>query len=112
MLNELHEYNKYRKSKNRNPISIGIGIHTGKLILGVVGEENRLNGTVIADSVNLASRIEGLTKTYRASILISENTFKNIDDDEEKYFYQICLEIQSINDVNFLKNIIHFLLKH
>ncbi len=88
MLDELHEYNKYRRSKNRNPISIGIGVHTGKLILGVVGEENRLNGTVIADSVNLASRIESLTKTYRASLLISENTFKNIDN-EGKYFYRV-----------------------
>jgi len=85
MLETLHDYNKRRKTKNRIPISIGIGIHTGKLILGILGEKNRLNGTVISDSVNLASRIEGMTKLYGASIVISETTFSKLRN-KEKYF--------------------------
>ena len=52
MLIELENYNQFRKDKGRIPISIGIGINTGKSILGIVGEENRMNGTVISDAVN------------------------------------------------------------
>jgi len=88
MLSELYHYNQYRKIKSREALSIGIGIHTGNLIMGIVGEENRLNGTVISDSVNLASRIEGLTKIYAASLLTSDRTFSGIQN-KNKYAYRI-----------------------
>lgn len=80
MLTRLEEYNVYRVKNGFSSLRIGIGLNTGRLMLGTVGGERRLNGTVISDSVNLASRIEGMTKTYGASLLISEFTFYALQD--------------------------------
>lgn len=74
----LKDYNLYRKNKGFEAIQIGIGIHTGSLMLGTIGAENRLEGTVISDTVNLASRIENLTKVYGARIAVSETTVTEI----------------------------------
>jgi adenylate cyclase len=75
MQNEIRNYNDYRTQSNYQPIKVGIGVHTGNLILGILGEHERMEGTVISDAVNLASRIEGITKFFGAEIVISADTF-------------------------------------
>lgn len=74
MVQELRDYNQYRLKSREHPILIGIGINTGSLMLGTVGGKTRMDGTVISDDVNLASRMEGLTKLYRVSLLVSHQT--------------------------------------
>ncbi len=69
---ELLAYNQQRELEELPPINIGIGIHTGKLMMGIIGEDERLEGTVISDAVNLASRLEGVTKNYRSVAICSE----------------------------------------
>ena len=71
MQKRVVQINSSRGSEDRPLIRIGVGIHTGNLMLGTIGETQRMEGTVIADAVNLASRMEGLTKTYGAAIIIS-----------------------------------------
>jgi two-component system sensor histidine kinase ChiS len=80
MLKKLAAYNKKRQKSGLEPIAIGIGLNTGLLMLGTIGDENRMDGTVISDAVNLASRIEGLTKMYGAALLISEETYAHLND--------------------------------
>jgi class 3 adenylate cyclase/hemoglobin-like flavoprotein len=78
MLHQLQIYNQERVNSGESPIKIGIGINTGNLMLGTVGGQNRMDTTVISDAVNLASRVEGLTKTYGVALLITQQTFNKL----------------------------------
>jgi len=68
----LVKYNEGRRSAGYEPVRIGIGLHCGELILGTIGEEERMQTTVISDAVNVAARIEGLTKVFGVSLLVSK----------------------------------------
>ncbi|NEP62715.1 MAG: CHASE2 domain-containing protein [Symploca sp. SIO2G7] len=78
MLKRLRSYNSYRQRVGYLPIEIGIGINTGLMMLGTVGGNTHMDSTVISDAVNLASRVEGLTKDYGVSLLISHHTFTGL----------------------------------
>ena len=78
MVRLLDDYNAGRQKAHYVPIEIGIGINSGTLMLGAVGEHNRIEGTVISDAVNLTARIESLTKVYGVPILISDHTLTRL----------------------------------
>jgi class 3 adenylate cyclase/pSer/pThr/pTyr-binding forkhead associated (FHA) protein len=80
MLEKLRDFNRVRKIAGQDEIKSGIGLHTGKLMMGTVGDHHRMDGTVISDAVNLASRIESLTKQYGVKILISLESFNRLED--------------------------------
>jgi class 3 adenylate cyclase/DNA-binding response OmpR family regulator len=80
MLKNLNALSKERTKQNLAPIRIGIGLDGGELMLGTVGLEKRMEQTVVADAVNVASRIEGATKFYNASLLISGYVYEHLSD--------------------------------
>ncbi len=79
MQKRVTEYNIKRIKDGRQPIIIGIGLHSGTVMLGTVGESERMEGTVISDVVNLSARLEGLTKLYGADIVVSERTLFGLE---------------------------------
>ncbi len=90
---ELAHYNRYRQQHDRKPIEVGTGIHTGYLMLGTIGEAKRMEGTVISDAVNLASRLEGLTKLYGASIIVSQHSLFSLSQ-PTKYHFRFLDRVQ------------------
>ncbi|CAM2069460.1 Guanylate cyclase domain-containing protein [Sulfidibacter corallicola] len=88
MLRILTPYNEGRARAGYPPIRIGIGLHTGSLMLGTVGGENRMDHTVISQSVNLASRIESATKIFDSGCLITGKTHAQLKD---PHHYQLRL---------------------
>ncbi len=67
----LDEHNAARAGGGQAPIDVGFGVHYGPLIAGVLGEPERLKGSVVGDTVNTASRLEGLTKFFACSVVVS-----------------------------------------
>lgn len=78
MLQELEQLNQTFGKRGMHTIDIGVGINTGPAIVGNMGADIRFDYTAIGDSVNLASRLEGLNKYYRTHILVSEETFRQV----------------------------------
>ena len=76
MLSKLEILNKKRVKDNLPNISIGIGINTGSVMLGTLGVPDRMEGSVISDTVNLSARLEELTKYYKIPLIISSETEK------------------------------------
>lgn len=103
MQQKLHLYNTQRLSQGRKPIKLGIGLHTGPLIMGIIGDQGRMDAATIADSVNTASRIENLTKYYSAQILLSEDCLHKMENQEDVPPYRYLGKVRVKGKVDPLK---------
>ena len=74
------EENKRRAERGETPVHLGMGIHFGPVVLGIVGEEERLEATVIGDVVNSTARLQSITKNHSQDVLISETAIANLRD--------------------------------
>ncbi len=80
MLSYIPVYNSHRASFGYAPIRIGVGIHSGPVMLGIIGHERFMQGTAISDAVNLASRLQDLTKEYGVSLIVSDRALFDMED--------------------------------
>ncbi len=78
MKHELEKYNRHRRQSGYREIDTGFGLNSGELMLGTVGTAGRLDTTVIGDTVNLAARLEKLTKYFRVSIILTDFCYRQL----------------------------------
>jgi adenylate cyclase len=81
MRKALESLNETRIARNQPPINIGMGLHAGQAISGTIGSDERMEYTVIGNTVNTASRIEASTKAFGADLLISDTVIEKIGED-------------------------------
>ncbi len=91
MLKKLTSLNEKFATMGFPKINIGVGINTGEAITGNMGTEKRFDYTAIGDTVNLASRLEGLNKFYGTKIIISESTFNRLENKKQFFIRQLDL---------------------
>ncbi len=91
MQKEVGQLNKVLIQNNKSPIQIGIGMHTGPLIMGITGDFHRMDACTISDTVNTASRVESLTKHFKASILLSQASLNQIDNKSDFHLRNLGL---------------------
>ena len=91
MIDKLKELNDSDGFGKGNKLNIGIGINSGKAVVGNMGSEQRFDYSVLGDAVNLASRLEGISKNYDATLVVGEDTYQNIS---HKYNFQKLDDVQ------------------
>jgi len=90
MIEELKNLNQKWIAEGKHPMDIGIGINTGPMMVGNMGSAQRFDFTAMGDSVNLGSRLEGVNKSYKTNIIISEFTFERVKNDFT------CMELDAV----------------
>lgn len=83
VLRMISEYNQERLQQGRKPIKLGIGLHSGPLMMGIIGDDFRTDAAIISDTVNTASRMEGLTKHFNVNFIMSGDTLMKLEDRDQ-----------------------------
>ncbi len=96
MIQELTRFNESHRALGEPVIDIGIGLNSGEVTVGNMGSEQRFDYTVMGDNVNIASRLEGLTKTYGANILISDTTAALLNESERRKHHIVLRELDTV----------------
>ena len=78
MIRKLSIFNTYLINQDYDPIKIGVGVNSGRLMLGTLGIDDRMEASVIGDAVNLAARLEAMTKYYNVPVLLSGHTVQKL----------------------------------
>lgn len=84
----LKKFNKDFSDKIFSPVNVGVGLHTGSLMLGIVGVDSRLQTSVFSDAVNISARLESLTKYYGSEIIVSESFYEALGSAKNRYKFR------------------------
>ena len=96
----IFQYNVKREKEGYRPLEVGMGLHTGALVMGVIGDAVRNDTAIIADTVNTAARMEGITKHYGARIIVSEASLEALENQASFSFrYLGKVVVKGKNDV-------------
>jgi adenylate cyclase len=85
ILSMLREWNERRRVADEDPIMVGIGVHEGDAFIGAVGDDTRLEFTVLGDTVNIANRLEQATKLHAVPLIASADTVKAAGEDASQW---------------------------
>lgn len=98
MMRALSSYNKHRINEGKEKINIGIGINTGQTSMGTIGFANHIETTVIGSTVNVAARLESLSKQYKLPIIISNTTASLLNKNDFSLRYLDYVKVRGIKE--------------
>lgn len=102
ILRMIDKYNMERQDQHRKPIRLGIGMHSGPLMMGIIGDSMRTDAAVISDTVNTSSRMEGLTKHFNVNFILSEETVNKLED-RDKFNLRYLGKVQAKGKFNSIE---------
>lgn len=99
ILEEIDRYNIERLASGNKPIAVGFGLHKGPVMMGIIGDDERHDANVLSDAVNISSRLEGLTKLFGSSIVLSDSLYQAINANDFQFRFLGRIKVKGKEDV-------------